>query len=51
MEPSTIVALVTAIISSIGIAILSIVKIIKRSTCCYGCFDCESKDETEKLVV
>ncbi len=36
MDPITISALIIGIISALGIAILSICKVIKKSSCCWG---------------
>ncbi len=52
MDPITISALIIGIISALGIAILSICKVIKRSSCCWGVIkvrtDNDKSDEKAK---
>ena len=47
MEPTIIITLIVSIISAFGVCLLSIIKVIKHSSCCYGCFDFEGKSEIE----
>jgi hypothetical protein len=39
MDPVSITTLIVAVISAIGMAILGICKVIKRSSCCWGAVD------------
>lgn len=42
IEPISLTGLIIAIISSIGVAIMTICKVIKRSSCCWGGIDIET---------
>lgn len=51
MDPISFTSLILAIISAIGVSILAIIKVIKRSSCFYGCCSCTTRnDEVEPLT-
>lgn len=51
LDPVSISGLIVAIISSIGLAILGICKVIKKSSCCWGGVDIETRENevTERI--
>lgn len=44
MDPVSITALVVSIISALGVAVLGICKVIKKSSCFWHCIDVETKE-------
>lgn len=48
MDPVSISGLVVAIISALGVAILAICKVIKKSSCCFGLVDIETNKPSDE---
>lgn len=47
MDPISIGALIAGIISALGIAILALVKVIKKSSCFYNCCSFQTYEEVK----
>jgi hypothetical protein len=45
VDPVTLSGLIVAVISAIGVAILSICKVIKKSSCCFGVINVETRND------
>lgn len=47
MDPATISALVIGIITALGVAILAICKVVRKSSCCFGMVKIETNKKKE----
>lgn len=44
LDPATISAIIIAVVSAVGTLVLAICKVIKKSSCCFGVVDIETRD-------
>lgn len=44
MDPATISAIIIAVISAVGTLTLALCKVIKKSSCCWGGMDFETRN-------
>lgn len=44
LDPATISAIIIAVVSAVGTLVLAVCKLIKKSSCCWGGFNVETRD-------
>ena len=45
MDPVSMSALILGIITALGVAVLAVCKVIRRSSCCFGMVDIETNNK------